>query len=196
MGKTGSGRPLKIAGIVADVITLAVFLFCFCIAAVSLSLKTAASPLGVTIGVVQSPSMEASGIYAGDFMLIKRRAAYEKGDIIAFYRSPSLYDGRAEDVNLSGVPIWVHEITEIRTDALGREAYLTKGSSNLFDDSAYVPIDFVLGKAEKMPGFISRFLGFACSRQGLILLVVVPCGILLFYLAFELVSELTRENEK
>ena len=78
----------------------------------------------------------------------------------------------------------------------GREAYLTKGSSNLFDDSAYVPIDFVLGKAEKMPGFISRFLGFACSRQGLILLVVVPCGILLFYLAFELVSELTRENEK
>ena len=196
MGKTESGKAMKIAGIVADVVTVAVFLLCLSIAFVCLSLKTAISPFGVSVGVVQSPSMEASGIYAGDFMFIKHKKAYVKGDIIAFYRAPSLYGERAENADLTGAQVWVHEIIDVKTDALGRQTYLTKGSSNLFDDGAYVPEDFVLGRARKMPGFISSFLGFACTRTGIILLVIVPCGLLLLYLTFILVSELTAKDEQ
>ena len=129
-------------------------------------------------GVVQSGSMEASGMYKGDVVLVDKADVYEVGDIIVFYRAPYSYDKYAKDLNFSGVSIWVHQIVDVDEDGKGRRTYLTKGTSNSVDDGYYVPEDFVLGAGLKMPDFFSDLVIFLTSALGILLCIVLPSGIL------------------
>lgn len=146
-------------------------------------------------GTVQSGSMTASGLNIGDVVRVKPQNGYSKGDIIVFYRAPDSYDEPFAKDKINGCDIWIHEVIDVREDALGRATYLTKGSSNATDDGAYVPQDFVLGRAKKLSPAAVSLINFICSVRGIIVLVEFPCGIVLVYLVWDLVMVLTKEKE-
>ncbi len=146
-------------------------------------------------GTVQSGSMAASGLNIGDVVRAKPQDSYAEGDIIVFYRAPESYGAPFDESKANAYRIWIHEVIDVRTDPLGRATYLTKGSSNATDDGAYVPQDFVLGKAKKLNGATIKFVNFICSVRGIILLVEVPCGIVLVYLVWDLIMALTKDRQ-
>lgn len=174
-----------------DVITVLVFLFSLAISITTiLSRNMGKKPAWFSLGVVQSKSMEASGIQVGDIMAIKsQKEEYKVGDIIAFVRKTDAYGSLAEKADLTACEVWVHEVIAVRTDFLGRSTYLTKGSSNKYDDGAYVPHDFVVGKATLLPPALNNFIKFLSSKKGIIYFVIIPCGLLLMYHTYVLVSE-------
>lgn len=149
----------------------------------------------VGYGTVQSGSMEASGLYIGDVVKVTPQESYGKGDIIVFYRAPQHYD-QPYDSKLHGeYEIWIHEVIDVKVDSLGRNAYLTKGSSNATDDGYYVPQDYVLGKGKKLSSTAISVISFITSVKGIILLVEVPCGLVLVYLVWDLVMMLTKDKK-
>lgn len=168
----------------------------FSIVCAVLSLTTHFSFFGVRLGVVNSASMEASNIEIGDIVYIKGQNSYQIGDIIAFYRMPGLYDDPDVDVrDFEDAPIWFHEIIDIRVDEYGNYSYLTKGSSNAYNDIFYVPQNFVIGLGAPLNDTLNAVIGFVVSRIGIICLVIVPCIIMLIYLSWELVMLLTEEPD-
>lgn len=108
--------------------------------------------------------MQSSGLNKGDVVAVRPQDGYRAGDIIVFYRAPERY-GEAYDPSIRA-EIWIHEIIDVRTDSLGRQTYLTKGSSNAADDGFYVPQDFVLGTAARLPGALSAFFGLLPPPRG------------------------------
>lgn len=54
------------------------------------------------------------------------------------------------------------------------------------------PEDFVLGRAVRLPGWLSALLGFASTARGILCLVVVPCAVMLVLLTRELVLHSAR----
>lgn len=186
--RTGAKR---IAGITADVIFTLVLLLSLFAAVTALGFRAGGRFMG--LGIVQSGSMQNSGLNKGDVVAVRPQDEYRAGDIIVFYRAPERY-GEAYDPSIRA-EIWIHEIIDVRTDSLGRQTYLTKGSSNAADDGFYVPQDFVLGTAARLPGALSAFFRFTASAAGIWCLVIVPCAILLVYLAWDLVMLLTQKRE-
>lgn len=173
----------KILGAAADVFFTLVLLVSVLAAIAALGFR--GGPSAVRFGTILSPSMAASGYDVGDVVYVDREDGYDTGDVIVFYRADEAtyarpFDGKART-------IWVHEIIDVRTDETGRYAYLTKGSSNADDDGRYVPEDFVLGRAVRLPGWLSALLGFTSTAKGILCLVVVPCAVMLLLLARELV---------
>ncbi len=148
------------------------------------------------IGVVQSPSMVASGLDVGDVVFATPQTDYAKGDVIVFYRAPTKYDGFADRKTLRSYEVWMHEVIDIKTDEFGRTTYLTKGSSNYADDKYYVPQDFVLGKAQELPTIVSGFIRFIASVQGIILTVIMPSAIMFVYLAWDLIMILSEDPQE
>lgn len=148
-----------------------------------------------SLGVVQSSSMRASGLEVGDAVLARPADDYAVGDVIVFYRAPLRYENYAENVQLQGYPVWIHQVVDVSVDELGRRTYLTKGTSNARDDGYYVPQDFVLGRATKLPAAVSAVVRFVNSVAGIICTVIVPCGIMLVYLTWDLVMLLLTEVE-
>jgi len=147
-------------------------------------------------GTIQSESMTASGLNVGDIVKVRPQDEYALGDVIVFYRAPEYYDKTFDKDAMQSYQIWIHEIIDIRADTLGRTTYLTKGSSNATDDGAYVPQDFVLGKASKLRDSTIGFINFICSVKGIILLVEIPCGLVLIYLICDLVMFLTKNKKE
>lgn len=147
-----------------DVLIALVFLFSLTVTVLTVSARsTGRTAGGFTLGIVQSGSMEASGIEIGDVMSIRRQSGYAVGDVIAFYRAPDAYAGTADEAELTNARIWIHEIIDVRTDEAGRETYLTKGTSNASDDKYYVPADFVVGRGTPLPSALNGFLRFAIA---------------------------------
>lgn len=125
--RTGAKR---IAGITADVIFTLVLLLSLFAAVTALGFRAGGRFMG--LGIVQSGSMQNSGLNKGDVVAVRPQDEYRAGDIIVFYRAPERY-GEAYDPSIRA-EIWIHEIIDVRTDSLGRQTYLTKGSSNAADD--------------------------------------------------------------
>ncbi len=183
----------KVCGIVLDVlVTLA--LVCSVTTAIVIAVQRAESGF-VSYGMVQSESMTASGLNVGDVVKVRPQDEYSLGDIIVFYRAPEKYDETFDVTSVKDCEIWIHEVVDIGTDALGRKTYLTQGSSNATNDGAYVPQDFVLGKARKLNNSTIAFINFVCSVKGIILLVEIPCGLVLVYLVWDLVMYLTKDKK-
>lgn len=179
---------------ILDILFTLVLLFSIGMAILCLSTHT--SFFGYRLGIVSSSSMEASGYEVGEVVFLERQKNYNIGDVIAFYRAPSLYDD--EDVDkeqLKNTPIWIHEIIDIKVDEDGNNMYLTKGSSNTYDDTYYVPEDFVVGLGVKLNPALSSTLAFVVSRTGIICLIIVPCIIMLIYLTWELIMIITSEPD-
>lgn len=176
----------KVLSVVVDIMTTLVLIVLLAISICIVAIRGNNGFVGINLGVIQSGSMVKSGYYIGDVVSTHKQNEYEIGDVIVFYRAVSSYNKEFDKNNIKNSPIWVHEVIDIKTDALGRKTYLTKGSSNAKDDAFYVPQDFVLGKAKKVPAFFNGLLRFISSVQGIICTVIVPCSIMLVVLFVEL----------
>ena len=150
--------------------------------------------LGLRLGVIRSDSMENSGMYVGDVVFISRENKYDVGDVIVFYRAVSEYGKLREDADVENKQIWVHKIEKVKVDEFGRQTFLTKGTSNKYDDGFYVPEDFVLGSAVQLPGAVSGIIGFVASVKGIISLIILPCMVMAVYLVWELVVLFTLKE--
>lgn len=193
----GATKRKRTADLITTVLTLLVL--AFSVAAVGSALllrETGRGVAGFSLGTVQSGSMASGGIEKGDVVTIRSRDAYQAGDVIAFYRVPNHYDKPRGEVDLSRASVWIHQIIDISTDASGRTCYLTKGTDNDYDDGAYVPQDFVIGKAELVSEGLGSVLKFISSSRGLMILVVVPCFLLELYLCWELCGLISRLREE
>lgn len=149
------------------------------------------------LGIIQSPSMVSGGYAVGDVVFAKKGEDYAIGDVIVFYRAPDLYYSRFEDLekdDLLGCPVWIHQVIEVKTDELGRKAYLTKGTNNSRDDIFFVPHDFVWGKAQKTPAIFGSIVRFIYSVKGIVCTVIIPCAIMFIYLTWDLIMLLTVET--
>ena len=146
-------------------------------------------------GIIRSGSMESSGLYKGDVVYVMKDDGYEVGDTIVFYRAPAFYQKSVEEADLRGSEIWIHEIVDVKTDKLGRQTFLTKGSSNLMDDVFYVPEDFVLGTAQKTPEVVGNTVRFLLSKIGVLTFIVAPSAILFVLFGIDL-ALLIIEDEK
>lgn len=192
--KEERSRVKRALGVAGDAVFALVLLFCICAAAVLLCLR-GEGLAGAKLGIVQSRSMEP-GLRVGDVVRVLREGEYARGQIIVFYRATDLYAGAADAADLGSRPVWIHEIIERKTLPDGRIGYLTKGSANASDDGAYVPQDFVLGRALPLPPFWSRAVGFVASVKGIVLLVLLPCAVMLVLLSRDLVCILLEPPER
>lgn len=173
------------------------FILLFSAIATIITFSTNKSVFGKRLGIVLSESMTASGINVGDVIYINAEQNYNVGDIIAFYRTVENYDKDAAAVpNLDTMPIWFHEIVDVKVDDKGRTSYLTKGTSNEIDDFYYVPIDYVIGVGKPLGPRLNTIMRFVLSRKGIIWLIVVPCTAMLIYLTWVLVMIITEEKPK
>ncbi|MFR3347012.1 MAG: hypothetical protein ACLTSK_03330 [Christensenellales bacterium] len=183
----------KSLGVVLDVLFALVLLFSLFMTVSTLAQREN-GVAGLRFGVIRSKSMEASELYVGDVVFVNREDQYDVGDVIVFYRAVAQYKNAFSAELVKDCPVWVHEVVAVSTDAEGRRTYLTKGTSNVFDDGYYVPQDFVLGKATPLPAFLNKTVGFVGSKAGIISLIICPCAAMTIYLVWELVILFTARD--
>ena len=183
----------KSLGVVLDVLFALVLLFSLFMTVSTLAQREN-GVAGLRFGVIRSKSMEASELYVGDVVFVNREDQYDVGDVIVFYRAVAQYKNAFSAELVKDCPAWVHEVVAVSTDAEGRRTYLTKGTSNVFDDGYYVPQDFVLGKATPLPAFLNKTVGFVGSKAGIISLIICPCAAMTIYLVWELVILFTARD--
>lgn len=184
-----------IINFILDLIFALILLFSIVMTIIALSSHK--SLLGYRFGIVESSSMANSGLEIGDIVFLEKHNSYKAGDIIAFYRAPNLYQSsNYKEEDLDNYPIWIHEVIDIKKDESGKEYYLTKGTSNISDDTYYVPYDFVIGYGHILPPVINKAISFIISVTGIICLIIVPCIIMLIYLTWELIMVITSEPEE
>ena len=123
-------------------------------------------PGGIKLYTVQSGSM-APAIPAGSLVLSKRADDYQIGHVITF---------KAEKNRLIKNPIFTttHRIHDIKKTALGQIEYVTKGDANDTPDFQPVAKDLVLGKTVFLIPLLGYPISFAKTREGLIILIVIP----------------------
>ena len=135
--------------------------------------------------VVQSGSMEPV-IKMGSVVVVKPSEEYKVGDIITV----------KEPANPKSS--LTHRIAEIK-ERDGKTSYVTKGDANNTPDMEERPKENVLGKVLFSVPYIGYPIGFAKTRDGLIILVIIPATIIIYS---ELVSiknetvKLLKERKK
>jgi signal peptidase len=128
-------------------------------------------PGGIKLYTVQSGSMEPT-ILTGSIIISKSSDNYQKGDIITF---------KAEKDRTVENPKYIttHRIYEIKTDN-NKEEYVTKGDANNAPDLEPASKDLVLGKTLFSIPYFGYPVSYAKTREGLLLLVILPAVIIIF----------------
>lgn len=182
---------------------------------------------GFTFVRVLSGSMTAGGYNIGDVVILREvdKKDLDVGDVIAFYRYQDSLDPtrsqlvKVEDVSNPPTPTSDTSVCGIKTkeDAISAEAAIifhriigvyqandgtrffeTKGDSNSSSDGILIREEFVVGRDIGTPKWIIRVFAFCFSSKGLIFLVILPLGILIFIQLleiFELVFALMTEKK-
>ena len=184
----------KTLGVILDVLFAFVLLFSVFMAVSTLAQRENGA-LGLRFGVIRSKSMEKSELYVGDVVFVNRDEEYDVADIIVFYRAPSAYQNAFTPEAVKNCSVWVHEVIEVSFDESGRRTYLTKGTSNAYNDGFFVPQDFVIGRAAALPSFLNKMIGFVGSRAGIISLIICPCAVMAIYLIWELIILFTSREQ-
>lgn len=115
---------------------------------------------------VQSGSMEP-GIKTGSVVVVQPVADYEKGDVITF-----------KDATKPKITV-THRIFEA-TESAGKTAYITKGDANKSSDTVPVSKDRILGKVVLSLPFLGYPIDFAKTREGLIILIIIPAVVIIY----------------
>lgn len=96
-----------------------------------------------------------------------------------------------EDAAITNTKMYFHKIVDIKIESeTGRLWFKTKGTSNDYSDQYWINQGYVIGEYAKSLGFLSKFISFAGSIQGIIWLVEVPCGIVLILLVTTFINQL------
>jgi signal peptidase len=124
---------------------------------------------------VQSGSMEPS-IKVGSIVIVKPFDNYQKGDVITV----------ADPSNPKNT--LTHRIYDVK-DSFFQTLYITKGDANNAPDSEARLKENVLGKVIFSVPFIGYPIGFAKTRDGLLLLIIIPATIIIYGEALTIKNE-------
>ena len=114
--------------------------------------------------LVQSGSMEPS-IMIGDVVITNKAKQYHQGDVVTF----SDEDGRTV----------THRIIEVKETG-NNPVFATKGDANRSKDRNEITFDQILGKATLVIPKLGFVIVFSRTVPGMIILVFIPAGIILF----------------
>jgi len=171
--------------------------------------------LGFSFVRVLSGSMTAGGYNIGDIVILRDvdKKNLDVGDVIAFYRFQDSRDPtrsqlvKVEDVSNPPTPTSDKSVcgTKTKQDAIKAEAsvifhriigvyqasdgtrfFETQGDSNSSPDGILIRQEFVVGKDIGTPKWILRASAFCFSSKGLIFLVIIPLGVLIFVQLLEI----------
>ncbi len=145
-------------------------------------------PGGIKLYAVQSGSM-APTIPAGSLVVSKLADNYHVGDAITF---------KAEKDRLIKNPKFTttHRIYDIKETALGQIEYVTKGDANDAPDSQAVAEELVLGKTIFSIPLLGYPISFAKTREGLIILIVIPATMIIYSEILNVKNEAKRLIQK
>jgi signal peptidase len=112
--------------------------------------------------LVSSGSM-GRALPAGSVVAVKPEQVYREGDMITFrdIRDPKL--------------TVTHRVLGVSEEA-ERALFLTKGDANNSPDREEVPQDRILGKVVFALPYVGYLVGFARTRMGLLLLIIIPAA--------------------
>lgn len=182
---------------------------------------------GFTFVRVLSGSMTAGGYNVGDVVILRDidKKKLDVGDVIAFYRFQDNFDPtrsqlvKVEDISNPPTPSSDADVcgTKTKQDAIKAEASIifhriigvyqasdgtrffeTKGDSNSSSDGILIREEFVIGRDIGTPKWILKVFAFCFSSKGIIFLVIIPLGILIFVQLleiFELIFALMIEKK-
>lgn len=167
-------KRYSIGVICSSVLTavLAVSLLCsvYSIAVRQVTGKQYAPVFGYSVAVVISGSMSGS-IEIDDMVIIHRQESYSAGDVITFE---------------SGANLVTHRILDVTEDG-----FVTKGDANNAPDLAPVPQELVVGKVVQVIPGVGRFIQFARTPLGMMLIVLIGYALVVIPSAWE-----RRQEEK
>lgn len=141
------------------------------VVALAVALSALNIPGGYKLYTVQSGSMSPT-IPTGSLVISRPAGEYKKGDIITF---------KAEKDRLAKNPKYTttHRINEVKM-VKDEEVYVTKGDANNAPDTGTISKDLVLGKAIFSIPLLGYPVSFAKTRNGLIILVIIPATIIIW----------------
>ncbi|NTV54904.1 MAG: signal peptidase I [Candidatus Moranbacteria bacterium] len=120
---------------------------------------------GVRLFSVLSGSMEPT-IHTGSAIFDLPSGSYEVGDIVT----------RATAT--SGVTVTHRIIEKIEQD--GQTVFRTKGDANNVADQEAIPVSSIVGKVAFSVPWFGYVIGFAQTKEGFILVVIVPAVIIIY----------------
>lgn len=155
------------------VILIAVAAMVFTIFSVRLFNSNERSLFGHHFYIVLSDSMSATGIHAGDLVVVKRvdPTTLEPGDIISF---------QSQNADNYGQVV-THMIRAKTTDRYGSPAFVTYGTTTGTDDEALVTYPYVMGKLTTSLPKTGTFFNFMKTPVGYIVCILVPFMLLIGY---------------
>ena len=155
------------------VVALAVFMMIFTVVSVNTFNRNDRNILGYKAYIVLSDSMSASGIDAGDLILVKETdpRTLQPGDIIAY---------TSQNTESYGETI-THMIRYKTTDANGEPGFVTYGTTTDTDDAQVVTYPFIQGKYEFRLPQVGTFFSFMRTTQGYIVCILIPFLLLILY---------------
>lgn len=129
--------------------------------------------LGYRAYVVLSDSMKASGINAGDVVLVQSvdPTTLQPGDVIAYISQNSESYGQTI----------THMIREKTTNQYGEAGFITYGTTTGTNDATVVTYPFILGKLQLTIPMVGNFFQFLKTTQGYIVCILIPFLLLILY---------------
>jgi len=144
-----------------------------CLITIALAVAVSAMnlPGGFKLYTVQSGSM-APSVPVGSVVVSKLADVYREGDVITFVSEEYKEVKNPKDTT-------THRIVEIE-EKDGKTFYITKGDANEDIDTEERPKENVLGKVLFSVPYVGYPIGFAKTRDGLLVLVIIPATIIVY----------------
>ncbi len=137
--------------------------------------------------IVLSDSMKASGINAGDVVVVKETdpTTLEVGDIIAYI---------SQDPDFFGETV-THMIRKVTTNDNGDRGFVTYGTTTGVDDKVVVTYPYILGELSVTLPKVGTFFTFLKTTPGYIMCILIPFLLLIGMQGWDCVV-LFREYKK
>jgi signal peptidase I len=164
----------RILRIIYNLILAVLFVFLLAVAGTFLPI-----PGNYKIFTVQSGSMEPK-IHVGSLIFVKSAAEYRIGDIVTFK---------------NGKNTVTHRIVE-KKESDGQVTYLTKGDANEEADAEETPATNVIGKTFLSLPYVGYPIGYARTKTGFILLVIIPSTIIVYEELYKIKTEISEKFKK
>lgn len=166
------------------VVAVAVCMMIFTIISATTMDRNDRNLFGMRFYIVMSDSMSATGIDAGDIVVVGETdpSTLQAGDVIAYTSRQT--ENYGETIT--------HMIRERTTDENGSPAFVTYGTTTGTDDELVVTYPYVLGKLKFTIPKLGIFFQFLKTVPGYFLCIFVPFMILILYEGVNCVSIFRR----
>lgn len=170
------------------VVVVAVGMMIFTIVSVTTVDRNDRNLFGLRFYIVMSDSMSATGIDAGDIVVVKETdpTTLQPGDIIAYTSRQTENYGQTI----------THMIRERTTDENGSPAFITYGTTTNTDDELPVTYPYVLGRYTLRLPKVGLFFQFLKTTPGYFLCIFIPFMILILYQGVNCVTLFRRYRKE